>query len=79
MGVRILHDPTTDSENTVLYCSTSGWAFGPVFDSVTDADSFLEFCDLVMHMDPRLIDATPGRLESVYGRWLDQQKNRVAS
>ena len=45
MGVHIL----TDGQDAVMYCSTSGWAFGPVFDSHSEynaeerIDLFLEW------------------------------------
>lgn len=42
MGVRILHDENDKLAN--LYCSTSDWAFGPVFyaDGVIGASDFAE-------------------------------------
>ena len=42
MGVRILHDE--DDKLANLYCSTSDWAFGPVFyaDGVIGASDFAE-------------------------------------
>jgi hypothetical protein len=33
-----------DSQGAVLYCSTTEWAFGPVFRTVEDAQEFLVFC-----------------------------------
>jgi hypothetical protein len=36
MGVRILHDPVLDV--SVLYCSTTDWAFGPLFSDSDDHD-----------------------------------------
>lgn len=42
MGVRILNgDGRGDSRGAVLYDSVSGWAFGPLFDDVDDAEAFL--------------------------------------
>jgi len=35
MGVHTL----TDGDDAVMYCSTSGWAFGPVFDTTSDHDA----------------------------------------
>lgn len=46
MGCRILHD--RDGDMATLYCSTSDWAFGPVFqaDDEHDADERAEaFCE----------------------------------
>ncbi len=36
--------------SAVLYCSTTEWAFGPVFRTVDDAREFLVFCP-----EPRLL------------------------
>lgn len=36
MGVRILHD--SEHDQAVLYCSTTDWAFGPVFQDSDDGD-----------------------------------------
>jgi hypothetical protein len=41
MGVRILQDK--DSDKCCLYCSTSGWAFGPIFYSGDEAVKFLDW------------------------------------
>ncbi len=41
MGVRIL----AGDDNAVLYCSTSDWAFGPLFDSEEKAQDFLKWLD----------------------------------
>jgi hypothetical protein len=37
MGCRIAHD--TDSKIAILYCSTTDWAFGPVFADDDDHDA----------------------------------------
>jgi len=37
MGCRILHD--RDSNSAVLYCSTTEWAFGPLFNDDGDHDA----------------------------------------
>jgi len=75
MGVHILHNAENDT--AVLYCSTSGWAFGPVFDerdgiSASDmAEAFLKW----LHIDPRMEDR---KLESKYYEFLalnEQQKH----
>ena len=54
MGVRILHDKTHDK--AALFCSTSDWAFGPVFypnengiDALGMAQAFIEW----LRVDPR--------------------------
>ena len=53
MGVRILYDPKQGE--ACLFCSTSGWAFGPTFsdgareqenhDGRERAEAFLRWCD----------------------------------
>lgn len=39
MGVRILTDRQSDYPQAVLYCSTSDWAFGPVFNGNGEHDA----------------------------------------
>lgn len=46
MGCRILYDPKVGA---ALYCSTTDWAFGPLFESVEQAEAFLEW----VPSDPR--------------------------
>jgi len=41
MGVRILFDP--EAGLACLYCSTSEWAFGPVFEGPNEAAAFLRW------------------------------------
>ena len=50
MGVRILEDHT--SGDAVLYCSTSMWAFGPIFENHDEAQGFL---DWLRPVDPRTL------------------------
>jgi hypothetical protein len=40
MGVRLI---TAENGETVLYCSTTMWAFGPVFGDAEQAEAFLEW------------------------------------
>jgi hypothetical protein len=47
MGVRIIEDKDTDM--AVLYCSTSLWAFGPIFAGRDEAQEFLDW----LESDPR--------------------------
>lgn len=41
MSVCILED--RESGQAVFYCSTSGWAFGPVFEDAEQAENFLNY------------------------------------
>lgn len=71
MGVRILHGQCS----AVLYCSTTDWAFGPVFgDTDThDAEERAEaFCDWLSPKDPR--DMDDSELERLYIRFCDQEE-----
>ena len=44
MGVRIIQgDGTGDGDYAVLYCSTSGTAFGPLFRDHDEAQAFLDW------------------------------------
>ena len=47
MGVKILTDK--DEGISCLYCSTSGWAFGPIFYEDEDPQDFLDW----LKEDPR--------------------------
>jgi len=48
MSVHLLTD--TDSGATALYCSTTDWAFGPVFEAREEAEAFLRW---LRPLDPR--------------------------
>lgn len=75
MGVRILHDPRADE--AALYCSTSCWAFGPVFSAKAHrsaeerAEAFLRW----LVVDPRSI-ADQNVLERKYSEWLVQEESQ---
>jgi hypothetical protein len=47
MGLRILVgcEQGTDAESAVLFCSTSGVAFGPLMDSEEEAEAFIAYCN----------------------------------
>lgn len=80
MSVRILHDER--QEQAALYCSTSDFAFGPVFYNGSDgkdaserAEAFLRCLPEFGHgSDPRGL--TPHALEGVYVRWLAQEADQ---
>lgn len=74
MGVRILYDRETNQAN--LYCSTSDWAFGPVFynsnDREHDADERAEaFCRWLGAREPRRM--SDSELEKAYHEWAAQE------
>lgn len=73
MGCRIIvgHEDGCDGERALLYCSTSEWAFGPVFYSADDARAFRAWC-FARYGDPRTLDAN--RLEVVHGEWVRETK-----
>lgn len=52
MSVRV-----TDRTAVALYCSSTGIAFGPIFDSAEDADGFLEWLAPKTFVDARSIPA----------------------
>ena len=46
MGVRIIEgnrDGSTSQDVAVLYCSTTGVAFGPLFEDYDEAERFLKY------------------------------------
>jgi hypothetical protein len=66
MGVRILHNAEDDA--AVLYCSTTDWAFGPVFENAAHAEAFVRWCFRTEGRDPRSF--TDAGLQDAHHRWL---------
>lgn len=85
MGVRILQGSDDNSTHTtaVLYCSTTDWAFGPLFssddehDAFERADMFLKWFSKNGNVGPLHYDdvrqLTDSELESAYSDWLRQE------
>jgi hypothetical protein len=75
MGVRIIGD----DETAVMYCSTTDWAFGPVFtekgvfSAPERIEAFLRY--LGKSRDPRSM--SDSELESEYSKWQVQEKTEV--
>lgn len=63
MGCRILED--RESGNAVFYCSTTGWAFGPLMEDGEQAERFLKYLDPI---DPRSL--ADKDLETRYSEFL---------
>jgi hypothetical protein len=63
MGVHILED--RESNEAAFYCSTSGWAFGPVFPNREAAELFLQ----VYSDDPRRL--TDAELSARYSEFIN--------
>ena len=77
MGCRVINaDGKGDSQGAVLYCSTTGWAFGPVFDDGKQAHAFLDWIGYGHHVgnrfDPRALDEE--ELEGAYFAFLEETK-----
>lgn len=75
MGVRVLRcqNNHSTSTNAVLYCSTTDWAFGPVFYDYGDHDAY-ERAEAFLKWLPK--DArtyTDSELESKYTDWCAQE------
>ncbi len=76
MSVRVL----SDDDQTCLYCSTSMWAFGPIFRSRQEAEDFLAWFQTTPLLDDLKItwigerhdprSLTDNQLEIAYSRWL---------
>ena len=60
MSTHILSDKDGQS---CLYCSTTEWAFGPIFHTGEDAEDFLKW----LGTDPRHL--TDGELEDKVAEW----------
>jgi hypothetical protein len=72
MGVRILYDRSAG--HAALYCSTSDWAFGPVFiedDTASAADQAEVFTDWLTQDARRYTDS---ELSAKYAEWLGLAK-----
>ena len=70
MGVRI----TGREGVSALYDSVSGFAFGIVFDSDEDVESFLEFSKREEPRDLRILKDS--ELKSLYSKWFSQKEWR---
>lgn len=64
----VTNDPNVGDGRVALYDSTSGWAFGPVFDGVDEAQDFLDSLDV----DAR--DLNSLELSRAYTKWVDAQE-----
>lgn len=64
MGVRIIYGRMDGGEYecAVLYCSTSDWSFGPIFENADEAESFLDYARSLGLGDVRLL--TDGEFET---------------
>ena len=71
MGVRILHN----NDEAVMYCSTSGWAFGPLMhsDKEHDAEERMELFLKWLKKDAR--EYEDNELEMEYGKFLLAEKS----
>ena len=65
MGIRTLTDP--EEGMSVLYCSVSGLAFGPVFSEPETADDFLDWA--LEQGGPDMRTLPPKELEDAVRSW----------
>jgi hypothetical protein len=72
MGVRI-----TNGTEAVLYCSTTMWAFGPVFEDQDAAEEFLTWTRSNVEGDLRLL--TDAELEKVAAEWRAAREANLAA
>jgi len=72
MGVRIIGD----DETAVMYCSTTDWAFGPVFSDKDEHSAFERIESFLrwLRVDPREFDEVD--LSMKYTEWLSQEKTQ---
>lgn len=69
MGVRTLTDP--DEGKSVLYCSVTSLAFGPVFDEPETADDFLDWANTKEDCED-LRALLPDQLANAVSYWRNQ-------
>ena len=73
MGVRIIESNRAMDNYAVLYCSTSMWAFGPVFhEGYDEAQAFLDW----LGVDPRGLSES--ELQEKYREFLSREKENAA-
>jgi hypothetical protein len=76
MSVRILHDEA--DEQAVLYCSTTGWAFGPVFGASDDKDARERAEAFLRWLVTDARELSDSALANRYGEWLAQEDTQEA-
>lgn len=54
----------------VMYCSATGWAFGPLFDSADDCREFMAWVDQDKGADVELRQLSTRELYELHSRWL---------
>ncbi len=80
MGVHLLaghQDGGHGREACAMYDSTSGRAFGPLFDSADHAENFLAFASENDVHDVRRI--SEAKLEGLYSKWLKERRSSAFS
>lgn len=68
MGVRFIEDHSKDTDAVAMYDSVSGWAFGPVFATIVEAEEFLYWLG---GNDPRTL--TPNELQAWWHSYQQQK------
>jgi len=63
-----------DGDKAALYCNTTDWAFGPVFDHAGDAVEFLEFASAAGVPDVRVLSNED--LSKMHGEWMVARQPR---
>ncbi len=69
-GSRHGYDRDTVDAGAFMYCTVTGWAFGPLFDSADDCKEFMAWVDgqKGADTDPRTL--TTKDLHDLHSRWL---------
>jgi hypothetical protein len=67
---------TRSEGKSALFCSSSGWAFGPVFNSRGEVRSFLRWYDKQHGLDLRLLSDRD--LESLHSTWRTYRDAKLA-
>ena len=73
MGVRIL----SQGDKACMYCSTTQWAFGPVFSGTEDDDAMervSRFLKFLGNVDPRSLSDVG--IQAQYNIWQKQESNK---
>jgi hypothetical protein len=66
----------TNAQNVALFDTSSGWAFGPVFDSKEDAEDFIRYAREVNDVDPRQVATY--ELAVIHAAWVMHRQCRAS-
>lgn len=76
-GKRAGYDEAAVDAGAFLYCTETGWAFGPLFDSADDCKEFLAWIDRDKGEDVDARKLPTKELFDLHARWLVETRRLV--